>query len=41
MTESRNKDFDEREQQLQKVIATTGPETRIGYFGSGGPAGTR
>lgn len=39
MTESRNKDFDEREQQLQKVIATTGPETRIGYFGSGGSAG--
>jgi hypothetical protein len=39
MTESRNKDFDEREQQLQKVIASTGPGTPIGMFGSGGSAG--
>lgn len=39
MVESRNKDFDDREQQLQKVIATSGPGTPIGMFGSGGSAG--
>lgn len=33
------KDFSEREQQLQKVIATSGPATPIGMFGSGGTAG--
>lgn len=38
MVESRNKDFDEREQALQKVIASTGPDTPIGMFGSGGSA---
>ncbi|MDF0487778.1 hypothetical protein PX554_06520 [Sphingomonas sp. H39-1-10] len=37
--ESRSKDFDEREKQLQTVIATTGPATPIGMFGSGGSAG--
>jgi len=39
MTESRNRDFDEREKQLQTVIASTGPGTPIGMFGSGGSAG--
>ncbi len=37
--ESEAKDFAEREQQLQKVIADTGPGTQIGMFGSGGSAG--
>jgi hypothetical protein len=37
--ESQARDFDEREQQLQKVIADTGPGTQIGMFGSGGSAG--
>jgi hypothetical protein len=36
---SEAKDFDEREQQLQKVIADSGPGTPIGMFGSGGSAG--
>jgi len=39
MAESRAKDFDEREKRLQAVIATTGPGTPIGMFGSGGSAG--
>lgn len=39
MAESQAKDFDDREQQLQKVIAQTGPGTQIGMFGSGGSAG--
>jgi hypothetical protein len=39
MAESRSKDFDEREKRLQTVIATTGPGTQIGWFGSGGSAG--
>ena len=39
MAESRTRDFDEREAQLQKVIASTGPGTQIGWFGSGGSAG--
>lgn len=37
--ESEAKDFSDREQQLQKVIAETGPGTQIGMFGSGGTAG--
>jgi hypothetical protein len=39
MAQSQEKDFDEREQQLQKVIADSGPGTQIGWFGSGGTAG--
>lgn len=39
MADSQAKDFDEREQQLQKAIAQTGPGTPIGMFGSGGTAG--
>lgn len=41
MIESRNKDFADREQQLQKVLASTGPGTPVGWFGSGGTAGKR
>lgn len=33
------RDFDERESELNKVIAQTGPGTPIGPFGSGGSAG--
>jgi hypothetical protein len=36
---SQARDFTEREQQLQKAIAETGPGTPIGMFGSGGSAG--
>jgi hypothetical protein len=39
MAESRSKDFDEREQKLQQVIAATGPGTPVGYFNSGPTAG--
>lgn len=39
IAESQAKDFDEREQQLQRVIAQSGPGTPIGMFGSGGSAG--
>jgi len=39
MAESQAKDFDDREKQLQTAIATTGPGTPIGMFGSGGSAG--
>lgn len=39
MAESRAKDFDDREKQLQNVIATTGAGTPVGWFGSGGSAG--
>jgi hypothetical protein len=39
MAESRAKDFEEREARLQSVIASTGPGTPIGWFGSGGTAG--
>ncbi|NMN06802.1 MULTISPECIES: hypothetical protein [unclassified Novosphingobium] len=39
MAEGQTKDLDEREQQLQRVIASTGPGTPIGMFGSGGSAG--
>lgn len=39
MVKSRETDFNQREKRLEAVIATSGPGTPIGLFGSGGSAG--
>ncbi|MBO9713276.1 hypothetical protein [Sphingomonas sp.] len=39
MSASRTKSFDEREAQIQEVIAKSGPSTPVGFFGSGPTAG--